>query len=191
MCLTWLSKRGRSKLLSVKRRRDQSQQNLELVDLEMVEQDLDLEMVEKVQEHQDVHVYPRVWEGQDPHLLLDQDQVPHLLLDQDQVQPLLEVDQDQVQPLLEVDQGPSQPLPLEVDQDQVYWNVLPALAAKVPAVVIIAPASTLVHKNATVIPALNAMVINRVVRWTLTVTMMVLLMYAKPWDHPLLPPELR
>jgi len=74
-----------------------SQQNLELVDLEMVEQDLDLEMVEKVQEHQDVHVYPRVWEGQDPHLLLDQDQVPHLLLDQDQVQPLLEVDQGQDQ----------------------------------------------------------------------------------------------
>jgi len=103
MCLTWQSKRGRSKLLSVKRRQDQGQQSLELVELEMVEQDLDLEMAEKVQEHQDVHVYPREWEGQDPHLLLDQDQD----------QPLLEVDQDQDQP------------PLEVDQDQfqvVQWS---------------------------------------------------------------------
>jgi len=91
-----------------------SQQNLELVDLEMVEQDLDLEMVEKVQEHQDVHVYPRVWEGQDPHLLLDQDQVPHLLLDQDQVQPLLEVDQGQDQGQEKL-QSPSQ----DQDLDQV------------------------------------------------------------------------
>jgi len=100
MCLIWLSKRGRSKLASVKRRRDQGQQNLELVVemVEMVEQDLDLEMVEKVQEHPDVHVYQREWVGQDHHLLLDQ---------------------DQDQPLLEVDQGLSQPLPLEVDQDQV------------------------------------------------------------------------
>merc|ERR1712055_628135 len=95
---------GRSKLLSVKRRRDQSQQNLELVDLEMVEQDLDLEMVEKGQEHQDVHVYPRVWEGQDPHLLLDQDQV----------QPLLEVDQGQDQGQEKL-QSPSQ----DQDLDQV------------------------------------------------------------------------
>jgi len=101
MCSTWLSKRGRSKLASVKRRRDQGQQNLELVVemVEMVEQDLDLEMVEKVQEHPDVHVYQREWVGQDHHLLLDQ---------------------DQDQPLLEVDQGLSQPLPLEVDQDQVH-----------------------------------------------------------------------
>jgi len=94
-----------------------SQQNLELVDLEMVEQDLDLEMVEKVQEHQDVHVYPRVWEGQDPHLLLDQDQVPHLLLDQDQVQPLLEVDQGQDQGQEKL-QSPSQ------DQDLDQWMLV-------------------------------------------------------------------
>merc|ERR1719392_92811 len=81
---------GKSQLPSVIRKKDQSQQDLELVEAEMVEQGQGLEMVEKGQEPQDVPVYQREWEEQGLHPLQGAVQdlgQPHQQgVDQDQLQ---------------------------------------------------------------------------------------------------------